>query len=619
MALLKTLRGQILLASVGSLVVGLLALTLANYFTTRSRVLATLTEDSQTTVRSHAQTIEEWVKARALLVKASAALVDEPEPAKSLLLIQNAGEFADAYLGFADKHYVFGKPANLPPGYDPTARPWYQQAAEAGKAVVTPPYVSASDQQLVVTFAEPILAGGKLKAVAAGDVSMQAVVANVRSIKPTPSSFAFLASADGKVMAHPDAGLTLKPVSDIASGLSGEVLQKALGARELLPVSIGGRDRLLTVAPVAGTSWRLVLALDESEAMAASRSLLTSSLLASAVVLVAATLLLGWRLSSRLARLSQLRDAMREVSSGDGDLSRRIDTSGHDELADIATSFNSFAGKLSVVLAQIRDASGSVRLAAEEIATGNQDLSSRTELTASSLEETSSSMQQLTDTVRGNAEATLQANQLVAQASTVAEQGGSVVGQVVQTMEQINAASKKIADIIGVIDGIAFQTNILALNAAVEAARAGEQGRGFAVVAGEVRLLAQRSAQAAREIKDLISTSVDRVDEGARLVQNAGSTMHDIVTAVQRVARIMAEIQSATSEQSNSIGEISQAVNHLDQMTQQNAALVEQSAAAASSLKDQSVRLSSVVGEFKLAQHDEALRAAPQLQLSAQR
>ena len=210
-------------------------------------------------------------------------------------------------------------------------------------------------------------------------------------------------------------------------------------------------------------------------------------------------------------------------------------------------------------------------------------------------------MQQLTETVRHNADAARQANQMVAQASTVAQRGGQVVGDVVRTMDQINAASRKIEDIIQVIDGIAFQTNILALNAAVEAARAGEQGRGFAVVASEVRALAGRSGEAAKEIKQLIGTSVEQVSNGSRLVNDAGTTMSEVVQAVQRVSDIMAEIAASTNEQSTSIAEVGQAVGHLDQMTQQNAALVEQSAAAAQSLKDQSVRLTEVVGSFRLA------------------
>ena len=603
MAVLKTLRGQILLASVACLVVGLLAVTLANYVTARRRALDDLAQQSQALVQSHAQSIEEWVAAKGGIVKAALDVVQDPEPARSLLMLQHAGQFQTVYFGYADKHYIFAEPRNLPPDYDPTARPWYTLAAQAGKSVVTPPYVSASDGQLVVTFAEPVLGGGALKAVAAADVGMGEVVSNVKSIHPTPSSFAFLVSSDGKVIAHTDARFTLKPVTDLSASLSADKLTAASGVSEQLPVDIGGRPVLLTVVPVHGTSWLLVVALDEAEALAPIGRMLSSSLLVSLLVLVVAGLLLAGLLSQRLGRLLQLRDAMREIGSGDGDLTRSLSTQGHDELAEIASSFNTFTHKLAVVLAQIRDASGSVRLAAEEIATGNQDLSSRTELTASSLEQTSSSMQQMTETVRINADSTQQANQLVAQASAVAGQGGAVVGQVVQTMEQINAASKKIADIIGVIDGIAFQTNILALNAAVEAARAGEQGRGFAVVAGEVRSLAQRSAQAAREIKTLISTSVDRVEDGARQVETAGSTMREIVTAVERVAHIMAEIQSATSEQNASITEIGQAVNQLDQMTQQNAALVEQSAAAAASLKDQSVRLSEVVGEFRLAEH----------------
>jgi len=291
----------------------------------------------------------------------------------------------------------------------------------------------------------------------------------------------------------------------------------------------------------------LVVALDESEAMAPIRAMLATSLISSVLVLVVAVAILGVAPTRRLRQLTLVRDAMHEIGAGDGDLSRRIDAHCEDELAQIAGSFNSFAGKLLGVLAQIRDASNSVRVAAEEIATGNHDLSGRTELTASSLQQTSASMQQMTETVRHNADSARQANQLVVQASNVAQHGGQVVGNVVTTMDQINAASRKINDIIGVIDGIAFQTNILALNAAVEAARAGEQGRGFAVVAGEVRSLAQRSAEAAREIKTLINTSVEQVENGSRLVHDAGTTMTDIVTSVQRVTDIMAEITASTT------------------------------------------------------------------------
>ena len=455
-------------------------------------------------------------------------------------------------------------------------------------------------------------AGSALKGVAAGDVYMESVVANVASIQPTPQSFAFLVSADGKIIAHKDQGLTLKPITELSKDLAIEPLLAAAKNKGLLPTDIAGRSRLLSVVPIAGTSWMLVVALDESEAMAPIRAMLATSLVSSLLVLVVAVALLGVVLTRRLRQLTLVRDAMHEIGAGDGDLSRRIDAHGEDELAQIAGSFNSFAGKLSGVLAQIRDASSSVRVAAEEIATGNHDLSGRTELTASSLEQTSASMQQLTETVRHNADSARQANQLVAQASSVAQHGGQVVGNVVTTMDQINAASRKINDIIGVIDGIAFQTNILALNAAVEAARAGEQGRGFAVVAGEVRSLAQRSAEAAREIKTLINTSVEQVENGSRLVHDAGTTMTDIVTSVQRVTDIMAEITASTNEQSTSINEVGQAVAQLDQMTQQNAALVEESAAAAQSLKDQSVRLSEVVATFRLSTAD-AAHAAPRL------
>ena len=611
MSLLKTLKGQILVVSVGCLVAGLLALTAANYLTARSQAYASLTAQSQALAHSHIEALRDWARSKALVVESAAAALDDADASKPLLMLAKAGKYHTTYFGYADKRTVFSEPQNLPPDYDPTARPWYQQAAGADTSVLTAPYADAGGAGLVVTFAKAVREGGTVKAVMAGDVSLADVVANVATIKPTPASYAFLVGSDGNIIAHPEVKLALKPATDIAPTLTAAALADMAKSADLQSLDLQGRAMLLTVAPVTGTPWLLAIAMDRGEALQAISTMLQVSLGAGVVVLLAALVVLAGILSQRLRRLTQVRDALHEIGAGDGDLSRRIDAQGEDELAQIAASFNSFAGKLSGVLAQIRDASGSVRVAAEEIATGNHDLSGRTELTASSLQETSASMQQLTETVRHNADSARQANQLVAQASNVAQHGGQVVGNVVTTMEQINAASRKINDIIGVIDGIAFQTNILALNAAVEAARAGEQGRGFAVVAGEVRSLAQRSAEAAREIKTLINTSVEQVENGSRLVHDAGTTMTDIVTSVQRVTDIMAEITASTHEQSTSIGEVGQAVAQLDQMTQQNAALVEESAAAAQSLKDQSVRLSEVVGTFRLS--TDTAHAAPRL------
>ena len=288
----------------------------------------------------------------------------------------------------------------------------------------------------------------------------------------------------------------------------------------------------------------------------------------------------------------------REIAAGD--LTRNVVSDGRDELADLERSLGEMQGALRGMVSAVRLSTDSITTASSEIATGNQDLSARTEQTASNLQETASSMEQLTGTVKQTAESARTANQLASSAQATAAKGGQVVSQVVSTMDEINASSKKIADIIGVIDGIAFQTNILALNAAVEAARAGEQGRGFAVVAGEVRNLAQRSAQAAKEIKDLIGASVEKVESGSQLVADAGATMREIVSSVQRVSDIIGEITAAAAEQSDGIGQVNTAVTNLDQMTQQNAALVEQSAAAAESLKDQAKKLSASVSVFRV-------------------
>ena len=291
-----------------------------------------------------------------------------------------------------------------------------------------------------------------------------------------------------------------------------------------------------------------------------------------------------------------------------GDLTSQISASGKDETADLLRALKAMNDSLIKVVGEVRGNAESVSTASAQIAQGNADLSQRTEEQASALEETSASMEQMGSSAGLNADNARQAHQLASSASAVAQQGGAVVDQVVQTMRDINDSSRRISDIIGVIDGIAFQTNILALNAAVEAARAGEQGRGFAVVAGEVRNLAQRSAEAAKEIKGLIGTSVERVGQGTALVDQAGTTMQEIVSSIRRVSEIVGEISSASVQQSAGVGQMGEAIVQMDQTTQQNAALVEESAVAAASLKTRSLQLVQAVQRFKLSGDDALAR-----------
>jgi len=339
-----------------------------------------------------------------------------------------------------------------------------------------------------------------------------------------------------------------------------------------------------------------------SEEIAVARGL-TIKVAGGSIAVILAAILAGATVLIRSIREPLLEANELASRIAQGDLSARIDTSRGDEFGDLMKSLARMNESLAQMVQQVRQSTDSIAIASAEIATGNQDLSVRTEQTSGNLQSTASAMEELTSTVQHSADNARQASQLASSASTVAQKGGAVVQEVVSTMGEINASSKKISDIIGVIDGIAFQTNILALNAAVEAARAGEQGRGFAVVAGEVRSLAGRSAEAAKEIKALINTSVQKVDSGAKLVSQAGDTMNEIVQSVRRVADVISEITAAAGEQSTGIAQVNNSVANLDQMTQQNAALVEQSAAAAQSLREQADQLAQAVAVFKLAGH----------------
>ena len=336
---------------------------------------------------------------------------------------------------------------------------------------------------------------------------------------------------------------------------------------------------------------------ERNATLAQTSSVLLMAAAALAVVLGA---FMAWTATRSITRpVQQAVDAATAIAQGD--LALQIPTGAQDETGQLLRALTDMQGRLAALVADVRRNADGVATASAEIAQGNHDLSARTEHQASALEQTAASMEELGSTVRQNADNARAANQLAVNASTVATRGGEVVAEVVDTMKGINESSRKISDIIGVIDGIAFQTNILALNAAVEAARAGEQGRGFAVVASEVRSLAQRSADAAKEIKSLIGASVERVEQGSHLVDRAGATMTEVVSAIRRVTDIVGEISAASSEQSSGVAQVGEAVTQMDQATQQNAALVEQSAAAAASLRNQASLLVDAVAVFKLS------------------
>ncbi|ELY4674473.1 HAMP domain-containing protein [Cronobacter turicensis] len=595
--MLTSIRARIIAATAGCLVGALLLNTIMNYQVTRLDNQQASLNTLRSTSASHNLAIGDWVSGKIAMIQSLDTVALGADPVPVFTQMAKAGGFMNVYVGYATKTAKFSNPEGVPADYDPTIRPWYQQAVKADAPVVTAPYVDAGTGKLVVTFAVPVKQNGAIAAVVAGDLSMDSVIANVRSIHPTENSSGLLVNDDGTLIAAKDPALTSKPFDKAVSGVAFSELKASDTALE---GDIGGAQKTLLATPVPGTQWYLVIALDENDATSGMRALLNTSAISVLVLLLITGALMHFLVTKLLKRLLMIRDALVAISSGTNDLSQRLPEDGRDEVAQIAHAFNAFCDKLSGVMGQLRDASASVKVAANEIAAGNQDLSGRTEQAASSLRETASAVEEITASVANSTDAAAQANSQAQSATDAASRGGEVVSKAISTMQLIESASAKIGDITSVIDGIAFQTNILALNASVEAARAGEQGRGFAVVAGEVRNLASRSAQAAKEIKSLIDSTTQSVATGSRYVRLAGESMEEIVSSISNVSGIMREITVATSEQMKGIQEINHAVVQLDQMVQQNAELVVQSAAAAGALQGQAGELAQTAGHFRI-------------------
>ena len=612
----KSLRALLTAISLSIVAFAMAALAATLILTDRAALLKSLATDSHQLAKSEAEKIGEWLQGRRLAVNSIELAVDKANPVEILQAAQTAGGFEMTLLGFADKRMYSYPAGSRKADYDPTVTSWYTETIKAGGPIISAPRVGASSGATMVTLAQPIKRNGAIVGVIGGNVLLDYLAATVRAIQPMEGSSAFVIDRSSQLLAHPDAKFALKPATELSPQLTPETLARRDGS--LPEVEIGGRTMLLATAAIPNSPWVLAIALDQAVALQPIVQQLWLSAGLTLAMVLGAALLLAWAIKAAMQRLVLAREAMDEVASGDGDLSRRLKTNGEDELAHIGLAFNRFADKIAGVIVDIRRSSGAVYNASTEIALGNQDLAARTESQASHLEETAAAMEELTGTVKSTATAARKAQELVENASLVAVKGSEDATRVVATMDEINAASRKITEIIGVIDSIAFQTNILALNAAVEAARAGEQGRGFAVVASEVRNLAHRSAQAAKEIKILIEDSTSRVDTGTAQVKAAGATMNQLVSEVKQVTTLIGEITHSSLEQSAGINQINEAIGTLDQMTQQNAALVEESSAAAASLKQQAAELEQVVARFRLSAAETAAAAAVPAPLAPQ-
>jgi methyl-accepting chemotaxis protein len=596
-SMFNSIRSRILVATLAIVVIALCVNTFINYSISSSANSKAINSTLTSLAASHTATVTQWVESKVAQIDSLTTYVTDPNPIPLLTQVAVSGHFMNVDIGYPDKRDISSDPSGIPPGYDPTSRPWYIQAAAAKKAVITNPYLDVTTRKLIVTVAAPRIDNGELLGVVEGDINMDSVMENVRAIHPTRDSFGMLMDADGTIIAHPDEALTLKPIKDISPNLN---LASLLQATAPVQADISGRATYLVAMPVKGTSWYIVVAMDKAEATASMRSLLWTSTVSLFVLIVLAAIIVTLITRRSIGPLIRVREAMDSIAQGTEDLTQRLAVDGKDEVAQIASAFNRFVDKLAVVMKSIRSSSESVRIASEEIAAGNIDLSSRTESAAASLQQTSAALEQISSTVAQSASSSREANTAVLSAAQVAKRGGESVRGVIETITAIEAASEKIGNIIGVIDGIAFQTNILALNASVEAARAGEQGRGFAVVANEVRNLASRSAEAAKEIRMLINTTVASVSSGAQQVHQTGDTMQEIVSSVSSVTAIMAEINQAADEQMKGIAEINTAVAQLDSMVQQNAALVEESTTASAALTGQAGELAVAVNQFRL-------------------
>ncbi|MBB5017936.1 methyl-accepting chemotaxis protein [Chitinivorax tropicus] len=625
---MRSLRTRLTLLVAFLIILTTFLLTLSTYNQMKKEVLAGISQEMDTAMGGYGSALGNWVREKVQATASLTAIASEADPLPYLKLLDAAGDFDLVYIGYADKHAVFSEDRPRKPDYDPTVRPWYKKASAVGDSIITDPYTSASTGKLLISFAKPVKTGAEVSAVVATDVTLDQIIAGVLSIKPRAGSYAFLVGKDGKLIIHPDKARVLKPITDIITGMTPDTLARIANNKELAELTISDRQDFLRLTPIQGTDWYLGLTIDRTEALSPLKQLLMTSI-GGAMLLIAIVMpIAAMMLKSMLADLFRVRDAMRDIASGGGDLTRSILMRGQDEIAQTADAFNRFLEQLRIMFRQVRNeadnlTSGVTDLnsTVRQVATDSQHLSDISSANAATIEEITISISHIADNatsveelVRTTGQLSKQSGDTMQRVATEVRHSAQEVEQLAQVLGALEQRSQQIAGIVSVIKDIADQTNLLALNAAIEAARAGEQGRGFSVVADEVRKLAERTANATVEIGTMInamrdesnhatkrmSGTVESVNLGVGMCEKASVIILDIQNNMANVVERMSEIALSTNEQKQATNIMAQSAERMTTRIHDSDAALQHARGTLSDLNDLARQLKTMMGGFKL-------------------
>lgn len=623
---MRSLRVKLIAFIALLLVVLGVVITILVYGQMRNEIIHGVENELDGTSKGYASLVSGWYKSKVGVVIAANPLVGETDPRQTLARLSQAGGFDMTYIGTAQHVMLRSDMKPQPQGYDPVARPWYQQAAASGNPGVSDPYVDFDTKKLVVTFVSPVKDGSGLKAVVGGDIFIDDLVKTVLSVKLRGNGYAFLTDKSGKVIAHPDNSLTLKPLTEKVPELTADRLTQLANSNEMGRISVGGEEKLVEVQPVDGTNWLLGVVTDESVVSSPLHTLLMTIVGLGALCVLILIPVASVMLSKMLAGLGRLRSAMLEISQGEGDLTRRIEVTGQDEIAETATAFNRFIGQLQKMFIAVKEEAEKVTGGVESVTQTVDKVAHDSRQIADVSSSNAATLEQITVSISHIADAAREADGLVTHTGDVSSESASGMQRISSEMNStveavkglsgmlssLDQRSQQISGITNVIKDIADQTNLLALNAAIEAARAGEMGRGFAVVADEVRKLAERTALSTTEISTIVGQIQNTAQKGNDSMQlgmkaimtgqerarEAGSSMDNIRHCVGDVLDSIHQITSSLREQSSASQTLALSVEQVARMSEQNSLAMRDSAQTAGELQAISQRLMGLAERF---------------------